>query len=207
MDETEAFREAIETVGNVGARLLVTVLLVGLPFIWVSLGTTVWRRLVDADIRAVPLITRLAVGAAILAAPALIRASDRGWMFRPSWVLEEPGPWTLGWVDFLTLRADPALYGWEAALARAENYLEHPWFAVYLAGPIILLILAVLAAARMFEPNRAFKAIVATLVCNAWATILSLYVLALMAYAVHWLNIWAAAVALVLLQVYRSRAH
>lgn len=174
-------------------------ILVILPLLASGVMTFVLRRVRNAEFEALPVLTILANLTGLAAGLLLIAGSDLAPMFRLGMAFDKDGPWGISWYVLLSDRLNPAHYT-PFGLYERLDAPGHGWFVGLLRwAPPIGLFLAAAIAIRAWGGREALRAIGAVLVLFAWATAMTVYIIAGGLWLLNVLNFWALAIVLLLL--------
>lgn len=151
----------------------------------------------------VPVVHRLGGIGGILLGWCLIYADPKAWMFRIYSIFDVQGPWNVDWLEFLWERANPAAY----PLTSLGRYLAapdvYPVFTLVLIAPGLVLSASLVLLILYFRPRDLLVAAPMLVGMVLLAEALTVYLTALLAYALHVFNFWSSVLLIVIIQHYR----
>lgn len=181
------------------ANAIAALLVFGLAYGLVRIGTLQYSLIAPSDADAVPLLHVMAIAGGALLGVLLLASLPYGEDFRPSRLYAADSPWNIGVLEFLRRHALPT----REAMAEAWRALGGngtPWQAIPGYAGAALAGLAALQAFLLWRGMARLRAALATLMLACWTALVVHYLAHLLAWTATQLNFWLFALLLVLWQ-------
>ncbi len=181
---------------------LAALLVFGLAYGLVRIGTLQYSLIAPPDADAVPLLHVMAIAGGVLLGVLLLASLSYGEDFRPSRLYAADSPWDIGVLEFLRRHALPQhaamAEAWRALSGGGSAWQTLPGYTgAGLAG------FAAVQALWLWRGPARLRAALATLLLAGWTALAVHYLAHLLAWTATQLNFWLFALLLVLWQ--RSR--